>query len=125
MSPAPVDDSDQVMAFAENPRKRAASSTNELPTTKRPRTLSLHSSHTTRADGTTPKPGRAPSTAEMARAGLRRSITLVLKHVNAGFDSASEEAMESFTSIVETCKMVSSCSLSVDTVGLTPVSLKT
>ncbi|KAI0526713.1 WD40-repeat-containing domain protein [Xylaria bambusicola] len=36
----------------------------------------------------------------MGRDGLRRSITLALKHV--GFDSAREEALESFTEMVET-----------------------
>ncbi|KAI1290620.1 WD40-repeat-containing domain protein [Xylaria venustula] len=36
----------------------------------------------------------------MGRDGLRRSITLALKHV--GFDSATEEALEGFTETVET-----------------------
>lgn len=36
----------------------------------------------------------------MSRDGLRRSITLALNHV--GFDSAREDALESFTEIVET-----------------------
>lgn len=35
------------------------------------------------------------------RKSIQRSIGLALKHV--GFDSASEEAMESFTQMVETC----------------------
>lgn len=113
------------MTDAEKPRKRAGSSANELPISKRQRTLSLHSSYTAGGDGASSTTARALTTAEMARAGLRRSITLVLKHVNAGFDSASEEAMESFTSIVETCKMGSACSLSVGVVGLTNISLKT
>ncbi|OIW29253.1 WD40 repeat-like protein [Coniochaeta ligniaria NRRL 30616] len=88
------------MADADNPRKRASSPTNELPLNKRPRTLSLHSSHTTEADGTAHKAAKVPTTTELARAGLRRSITLALEQV--GFQSASEEAMESFSSIVET-----------------------
>lgn len=37
-----------------------------------------------------------------ARAGIQRSIAMVLKH--DGFDSASPEAMESFTGLVETCE---------------------
>jgi hypothetical protein len=37
----------------------------------------------------------------VARRGLRRSIALVLDKV--GFDAASEEAMESFSNMVETC----------------------
>lgn len=106
MSPPPVANADTVMTDAEHPRKRAASSTGDLSISKRPRTLSLRSSNTAVADQTAQKPGQFPTTAELARAGLRRSITLVLKHVNTGFDSASEEAMESFTSIVETCKTV-------------------
>lgn len=36
------------------------------------------------------------------RAALQRSIGLALQHV--GFDSASEEAMESFTLMTETCQ---------------------
>ncbi|KAK6214177.1 hypothetical protein LQW54_004603 [Pestalotiopsis sp. IQ-011] len=40
-----------------------------------------------------------PSEANFARDGLQRSITLALKHV--GFDSASQEALESLTSTTE------------------------
>ena len=43
-----------------------------------------------------------PTQHSSARAGLQRSIAMVLKH--DGFDSASPEAMESFTELVETCK---------------------
>lgn len=39
-----------------------------------------------------------------ARAGIQRSIAMVLKH--DGFDSASPEAMESFTGLVETCEHI-------------------
>lgn len=109
VSPADMASSDQVMADAESPRKRASSSSNELPANKRPRTLSFRSSHTAEADATAHKAPKVPTTAEMARSGLRRSITLALEQV--GFESASEEAMESFSSIVETCKMVSTCRL--------------
>jgi hypothetical protein len=104
MSSALVANSDQVMTDTGNPRKRASSSNSELPVNKRPRTLSFRSSHATEADGTAQKAAKVPTTAELARAGLRRSITLALEQV--GFQSASEEAMESFSSIVETCKMV-------------------
>ncbi|KAK6070295.1 bromodomain associated protein [Seiridium cupressi] len=53
-------------------------------------------------------PGRAtatekvnrPSEASFAREGLQRSIALALQHV--GFDSASQEALESLTSTTET-----------------------
>ncbi|KAI1160753.1 WD40-repeat-containing domain protein [Nemania serpens] len=43
---------------------------------------------------------RRPTAESMARDGLRRSITLALSHV--GFDSATAEALESFTETVET-----------------------
>ncbi|KAF2968296.1 hypothetical protein GQX73_g5274 [Xylaria multiplex] len=43
---------------------------------------------------------RHPTAESMGRDGLRRSITLALKHV--GFDSATEEALEGFTETVET-----------------------
>ncbi|KAI2640051.1 hypothetical protein GGS21DRAFT_504809 [Xylaria nigripes] len=43
---------------------------------------------------------RRPTPDCMGRGGLRRSITLTLKHV--GFDSATEEALEGFTEAVET-----------------------
>lgn len=42
------------------------------------------------------------SEANFAREGLQRSIALALQHV--GFDSASQEALESLTSTTETCR---------------------
>lgn len=39
--------------------------------------------------------------ANFAREGLQRSIVLALQHV--GFESASQEALESLTSTTETC----------------------
>lgn len=47
---------------------------------------------------------KVPTATELARTGLRRGIALTLEQV--GFDSSSEEAMESFTNIVETCMAV-------------------
>jgi hypothetical protein len=44
-----------------------------------------------------------PSAGDTARDGLRRSVVLVLQQV--GFDSASQEALESLTSTVETCEL--------------------
>lgn len=46
----------------------------------------------------------APSHHANARAGIQRSIAMVLKH--DGFASASPEAMESFTGLVETCEFI-------------------
>jgi hypothetical protein len=45
-----------------------------------------------------------PNFNEQHRMQLRRSITLALDHV--GFDSASEEALESFTHMTETCQSI-------------------
>ena len=90
------------MADAVDSRKRASPAPNELPASKRQRTLSLRSSHTAEADHVAESKAQTPTTAELARAGIRRGISLVLGH--DGFESASEEAMESFTSVVETCK---------------------
>jgi len=42
-----------------------------------------------------------PSRHSNARAGIQRSIAMVLKH--DGFVSSTPEAMESFTGLVETC----------------------
>jgi hypothetical protein len=49
---------------------------------------------------------KVPTVTALARTGLRRSIALTLEQV--GFDSASEEAMESFTNIIEACTAVCS-----------------
>jgi len=43
-----------------------------------------------------------PSIDEQARGGLQRSIALALQHV--GFQGASKEALNSLTSMTETCK---------------------
>lgn len=44
-----------------------------------------------------------PSLHDQARQGIQRSIALVLNH--DGFDSATPEAMESFTQLVESCAL--------------------
>lgn len=46
----------------------------------------------------------APTHHANARAGIQRSIAMVLRH--DGFASASPESMESFTSLVETCELI-------------------
>ncbi|KIH90455.1 hypothetical protein SPBR_01125 [Sporothrix brasiliensis 5110] len=53
-----------------------------------------------------------PSANEEARQGLRRALVLALDHV--GFSSASNEALESFLLITESCKRASGVS-DVDT----------
>ena len=45
-----------------------------------------------------------PTQHSQARSGLQRSIALVLNH--DGYDSATPEAMESFTELVETCQYI-------------------
>lgn len=94
---------------SESPRKRASSSSpsddTSLPA-KRQRTASSSTPRSaestvsddfiaTRVDG-------PPNFNEQHRMELRRAITLALGHV--GFDSATEEALESFTHMTETCQ---------------------
>lgn len=43
----------------------------------------------------------SPTVHQFARTGIQRSIAMVLSH--DGFESASPEAMESFTELVEQC----------------------
>jgi hypothetical protein len=45
------------------------------------------------------------------RCAIQRSIALVLKH--DGFQSATPEAMESFTSLVETCTLISDATCNI------------
>jgi hypothetical protein len=45
-----------------------------------------------------------PTHHDNARVGIQRAIALVLRH--DGFASATPEAMESFTSLVETCQLL-------------------
>lgn len=47
----------------------------------------------------------APTHHSLARRGVQRSITLALRH--DGFQSASPEALESFTNMVEVCQLMS------------------
>lgn len=43
----------------------------------------------------------SPTVHQFARTGIQRSIAMVLSH--DGFESASPEALESFTELVEQC----------------------
>lgn len=52
-------------------------------------------------DGLVAIESRVPTQHYAARQGIQRSIALVLKH--DGFHSATPEALESFTHLVETC----------------------
>ena len=52
-------------------------------------------------DGAGAIPWTTPTPHFQARAGIQRSIAMVLAH--DGFDSATPEAMESFTQLIETC----------------------
>lgn len=93
---------------SDSPRKRALSSTptdDALQPAKRQRTASADTTHSAQAsvasDVATRVDGQ-PNLNEQHRMQLRRAITLALDHV--GFDSASEEALESFTHMTETCQ---------------------
>ncbi|KAJ0107444.1 hypothetical protein J7T55_009409 [Diaporthe amygdali] len=87
---------------SEAPKKRASSSSDDTPgPAKRQRTQS--SSTASSAESSVVLPTRIdgpPNFNEQHRMELRRAITLALGHV--GFDSASEEALESFTHMTET-----------------------
>lgn len=56
-------------------------------------------------DGFTATESLAPTHHSHARCGIQRSIALVLKH--DGFASATPQAMESFTGLVESCPLSS------------------
>lgn len=64
-----------------------------------PVTIPLDASERATAAGEVQK----PSAGDTARDGLRRSVVLALQQV--GFDSASQDALESLTSTVETCEL--------------------
>ncbi|KAI8623117.1 hypothetical protein F5Y19DRAFT_459847 [Xylariaceae sp. FL1651] len=68
-------------------------------TTKEAGPVSTNSTSVLSADGAYEVVKR-PTAEHLGRDGLRRSITLVLKHI--GFDSAMEDALEGFTETVET-----------------------
>lgn len=54
-------------------------------------------------DEVTARASFAPTHHANARASIQRSIAMVLRH--DGFASSSPDAMESFTSLVETCEL--------------------
>lgn len=95
---------------AESPKKRASLPPDEIPHAKRMRTDSLDASQPVNLSATVgdtvPVP-EVPNEYNVHREGLQRSIALALDHV--GFEAASEEAMESFTAMTETCQ----CDVSV------------
>lgn len=90
---------------AESPKRRTSPSSDEFPPTKRPRTDSSSIPNPVKLSATigdtVPVP-EVPNEYNVHREGLQRSIALALDHV--GFDTASEEAMESFTTMTETCQ---------------------
>ena len=83
-------------------KKRASPEEDEAPASKRRKTPSCNTPSTSDELAPIESRGLSIATADgIARDGLRRSIALVLDRV--GFDSASEDALESFASMVETC----------------------
>lgn len=89
----------------ESPRKRPSPSADDNPPTKRQRTESSSNTRPVEVpvvnDGTFPV-DEPQNQYYVNRAALQRSLGLALQHV--GFDSASKEAMESFTLMTETCQ---------------------
>lgn len=90
---------------AESPKKRASPSPDDLPPAKRLRTDSLSAPQSVNLSATvgdTVPVSGAPNEYNVHREGLQRSVALALDHV--GFEAASEEAMESFIAMTETCQ---------------------
>jgi transcription initiation factor TFIID subunit 8 len=90
----------------ETSRKRSSDDTDDqVDRVKRQRTETIEA-ETDRTLIATQKPVydavNRPTSEDLGRDGLRRSIALVLQHV--GFDSATHEALESFTEAVDTCE---------------------
>ena len=82
--------------------------------TKRQRTSSAGSEFQASYTAIEPEPDAVnkPASEDIGRDGLTRSIALTLQHV--GFDSASKEAMMSFTEATETC----TCSSQVQVISV-------
>lgn len=102
MSPTDTRASENVDNSLDITRKRASSAANESPVNKRLRLLPPHSTQQPEANGIAHEATGMITSGEVARAGIRRGIALALDQV--GFEGATEEALESFTSIVDTCE---------------------
>lgn len=91
---------------SDSPKKRASPASDDTPgPAKRQRTQSSSTANSAESPVAAVLPTRIdgpPNFNEQHRMELRRAITLALGHV--GFDSASEEALESFTHMTETCQ---------------------
>lgn len=91
---------------SDSPKKRASSASDDTPgPAKRQRTQSSSTAYSAESPIAAILPTRVdgpPNFNAQHRMELRRAITLALGHV--GFDSASEEALESFTHMTETCQ---------------------
>ncbi|KAG6359060.1 hypothetical protein INS49_012580 [Diaporthe citri] len=89
---------------SDSPKKRASPASDDTPgPAKRQRTQSSSTANSAESPVPALLPTRIdgpPNFNEQHRMELRRAITLALGHV--GFDSASEEALESFTHMTET-----------------------
>lgn len=96
---------------SDSPAKRASPASDDNPgPAKRQRTQSSSTAHSAESPVAAVLPTRIdgpPNFNEQHRMELRRAITLALGHV--GFDSASEEALESFTHMTETCQFAPLC----------------
>ncbi|EON99472.1 putative bromodomain associated protein [Phaeoacremonium minimum UCRPA7] len=89
------------MAVDSPPRKRLSPDSDDVPVAiKRQRTNSTHTvAPIPDVEKTARKPA-LPTFNEQSRMGIRRGIVLALNHV--GFDTATDEALESFTQMTET-----------------------
>lgn len=100
-----------------SPKRSLSPEHTETPDAKRPRTDSNDSSLITELkevefeteiagehdESTETFVSKTPTRHSQSRLGIQRAIALVLKH--DGFDSATPEALESFTQMIETCRL--------------------
>lgn len=90
------------MAVDSPPRKRPSPDSEDLPiASKRQRTNSTHTVSPIPDVERIARKSTLPNFNEQNRMGIRRGIVLALNHV--GFDTATDEALESFTQMTETC----------------------
>ena len=88
--------------MAPDSRKRSADGSEGQPQTKRQCVAPGGPVLIAQKLGQSPAASTQPTSDELAKTALRRSIALALQRV--GFDSATPDAMESFVLMAETCR---------------------
>ena len=102
MAPLRVSD-EPAPAMAANSRKRSAEPNDDEPPTKRKREMASSVILAIGPPEESPCSVDLNTSEELARKALRRSLALALQKV--GFDTATPDAMETFVSMTEICKI--------------------